>query len=405
MTRTKGDPSALRAHNRQTILNHLRQLGPVSRTQLVELTGLSSAAITGITAELIEDQLLTEQSTGEAGISGGRRPIYLGIKYSAHYAVGLKLREDRIEGVLTDLSTHVLAHLVEDLTIHDPLQVAVQIHTLCSKLYRHARIDADHVIGIGIALSGVIDALHGTVVHAPLLGWHDVPLAPLVRKCTGLPTHVDNDVNSLAAAERLFGHGKQTSHFLTVALGRGLGGALVLGGELHRGRQGGAGEFGHNLAVPDGRLCSCGRRGCLEAYVAEPALLAQFQAQHPDLSSSVTTIPALVALAESHPGAAGLLRRAGQLLGTHLSYLVNTINPELIIIAGEGTRLGPLFFDSLRKAVHESAFDCLGDDLPIVIDIWPDDDFTPWARGAASLAVQCAFDFGTLAKGGDMVHR
>ncbi|MEF2277408.1 ROK family protein [Deinococcus sp. YIM 134068] len=405
MAPARGDLGVLRAHNRRVILNHLRRLGPVSRTQLVELTGLSSASITGITAELMGDRLLTERSVGEAGSSGGRRPILLDIDYTAHYAVGLKLREDRIMAVLTDLSTAVLAHVTEPLDGHDPHEVASQIARLCKALSRRARIDPTHVIGIGIGLSGVIDALQGNVVHAPLLGWRNVPLAPLVRERTGLPTHIDNDVNSLAAAERLFGHGKHSAHFLTVALGRGLGSALVLGGELHRGRRGGAGEFGHNVVVPDGRPCSCGRRGCLEAYTSEPALLSQFQERHPDLAPQITTVNELVTLAEGgHDGAASLLADAGRLLGTHLSYLVNTLDPELIVIGGEGTRLGPLFFDPLREAVRARAFDGLADDLPVVIDAWSDDDFTPWARGAASLAVQCAFDFGTLAEGAGMTH-
>ncbi|WP_027483072.1 ROK family protein [Deinococcus pimensis] len=400
MAPPKGDPSALRAHNRSVILNHLRRLGPTSRTQLVELTGLSSASITGITAELIEDRLLTETSTGEAGASGGRRPIFLDVDYAAHYAVGFKLREDRLEGVLTDLSTRVLAHHAEKLDTHDAHHVATQIARVCGTLYQLAGVDPTRVTGVGIGLVGVIDALRGNVASAPLLGWRDVPLAPLVRERTGLPTHIDNDVNSLAAYERLFGHGKHARHFLTVALGRGLGSALVLNGELHRGRQGGAGEFGHNVITPGGRTCSCGRRGCLEAYVAEPALLAQFHQHHPDLTERVPTIDALVTLAaEGHADATHALGDAGRLLGTHLSYLVNTTNPELIIIAGEATRLGPHFFDPLRETVRTLAFDGLGDQLPIVIDAWADDDFTPWARGAASLAVQCAFDFGTLAKG------
>ncbi|PYE51009.1 ROK family transcriptional regulator [Deinococcus yavapaiensis] len=405
MTPLKGDPSALRAHNRRVILNHLRRLGPISRTQLVELTGLSSASITSITADLIQERLLTERSIGEAGISGGRRPIYLDIDYTAHYAIGFKLREHRIEAVLTDLSTQILAHHTDTLDSHDPHHVTSHIHRVCKTLYRRARINPEGVIGIGIGLVGVIDALKGTVVNAPLLGWRDVPLSQLVQRRTGLPTHIDNDVNSLAAAERLFGHGKHTNHFLTIALGRGLGSALVLNGDLHRGRQGGAGEFGHNIITPNGRRCSCGRHGCLEAYTAEPALLAQLHERHPDLTERITTIDALVTLADQgHASATDVLSTAGRLLGTHLSYLVNTLNPELIIIAGEGTRLGPHYFEPLRDAIHTNAFDGLAHDLPLIIDTWPNDDFTLWARGAASLAVQCAFDFGTLLKGTNLTH-
>ena len=243
----KGDPSTLRALNRRNILYHLRRLGPTSRTRLVELTGLSAASVSGVTAEMIEDGLLVEQSVGEAGLTGGRRPIYLDIAYDAHYAIGLKLREDRIDAVLTDLRTQVVAHLSQTLSSKTPQEVALQVSAICRTLTEQAGVSLDDVIGVGIGLSGVVDAKKGQAVHAPLLGWHDIPIAQLVMAQTNLPIWIDNDVNSFAAAQRLFGHGKQATSFLTVAVGRGLGAAVVANGELYRGRNGAA-----RLAVREG---------------------------------------------------------------------------------------------------------------------------------------------------------
>ncbi|WP_161884136.1 ROK family protein [Deinococcus alpinitundrae] len=397
MTSSKGDPSSLRVHNRRTILNHIRQQGPISRTQLVELTGLSSASVTGITSELIDDRLLTEKSIGEAGLLGGRRPIYLDIDWDVHYAVGIKLREDRIEAVLTDLSTRVLAHLSENLVGQAPEQVVSQIKDICKKLYRRAKIKKQEVIGIGICLSGVIDARNGTAVSAYLLGWHGVPMSDMVTRATGLPTWIDNDLNAFAAAERLFGHGKHARNFIVIAIGRGVGAAFIANGEIVRGRDGGAGEFGHNLIVPGGRVCGCGRRGCLEAYTAEGAILAQFVERFPERAG--ISVSKLVALADDgHEGARGLLQETGELIGLHLSYLVNAFNPELIVTGGEGSRLGRWFFDSLRRSLHEAAFDGLATELPIIVVPWQNDDFTPWAQGAASLAVQSAFETGAILK-------
>lgn len=398
MGSTKGDPSSLRALNRRTVLNHVRRIGPVSRTKLAELTGLSPASITGVTAELIEDRLLTEHSVGEAGSSGGRRPIFIDIDYGAHHAIGLKLSEHRLEGVLTDLSLRVFAHITENLEDRTPERVTAQIAAICKKLYRRAKVDQNNVIGLGLGLSGAIDAVKGVAVHAPLLGWQGVPIADLIAEKTGLPTWVDNDVNSFAAAERLFGHAKHASNFLAVAIGRGLGAAIVSNNEIHRGRDGGAGEFGHNLVQPGGRRCSCGRLGCLEAYTAEPALLAQFLEREP--SKKGITVPELVKLADGgQADAFEVLRAAGTLLGTHLSYLVNAFNPELIVFGGEGAELGPAYFDPLRETLRAQTFDGLADDLPLIVVPWAEDDFTPWTQGAASLAVQSAFDTGALGKG------
>ncbi len=397
MTVPKGDQSVLRAMNRRTILNHVRRIGPVSRTQLVELTGLSPASITGVTAELIEDKLLLEKSIGEAGSSGGRRPIFIDINYEAHFAIGLKLSESSLKGVLTDLSLKVLAHITEDLKAHSPSEVAAQIASLCKKLYRRAKVNLSDVIGIGIGINGVIDATGGIAVHVPKLAWHNIDISSLVHEKTELPVWIDNDVNAFAAAERLFGHAKHAQHFLVIAIGYGLGAAIVCNGELHRGRDGGAGEFGHNMIHPGGRKCSCGREGCLEAYTIEPALLAQFLERYPKHKD--ITISELVALADGgHEGARDILSEAGTLLGLHLSYLVNAFNPELIILGGEGAELGEHYFKPLRETLRSRAFDGLANELPIMVVPWSDDDYTLWAQGAASLAVQHAFDTGALLK-------
>ena len=393
----KGDPSALRTMNRTSILRILRRVGPISRTQLAELTGLSPASVSGVTAELIAEKLLVEQSIGEAGSSGGRRPIFINIDYSAHFAIGLKLSEHRLEGVLTDLSLKVLTHITEDLTEHEPTRVAAQIAALCKKLYKRAKVSPDDLIGVGIGLSGVIDAVNGIAVHAPLLGWKQIKIAEMVSQKTNLPSWIDNDVNSFAAAERLFGHAKHANSFIAIAIGRGLGAAIICNGEIHRGRDGGAGEFGHNKILLNGRTCSCGKQGCLEAYTTQPALLGLFLEQFPEHQG--ISIPDLVQLANTqHQGAISVLETAGALLGQHISYLVNAFNPELIVFGGEGAELGDAFFEPMRQSLRGLAFDGLATELPLIVVPWANDDFTPWAQGAASLAVQHAFDTGVLLK-------
>lgn len=393
---SRGDPGALRAYNRRTTLNHIRRLGPTSRTQLAELTGLSAASVSGVTAELIGERLLVERSVGEAGSTGGRRPIYLDIDYGAHFAVGFKLREDRIEAVLTDLSLTVLAHHTEALTEQDPAHVVARVRAIVRRLIRRGKVKGDDLIGIGIGLSGIVDARIGVAVHAPLLHWENIPLARLVMEATGLPTWVDNDANSFAAAQRLFGHGKQAGSFLAVAVGRGVGAALVVNGEVHRGRNGGAGEIGHSVIRPGGRPCTCGRNGCLETYTAVPGLLAQLNA---DSGAPVPDLPALLELAaQENARVVGALREAGSLLGLYLSHLVNTLNPELIVIGGEGAALGEAYFGPLREAVAEYSFGNLAADLPIVTVPWDEGEFTSWAQGAASLAIQSAFDAGAIVK-------
>lgn len=387
MTSLKGDQSAVRALNRRLVLNQLRQFGPLSRVKLAELTGLSSAAITGVTAELIQERFLTEQAVGES--RGGRPPILLDLNYQAHQAVGLKLMEDRLEAVLTDLATRVLRRESRFLRGRSPHDVAEQAAEVTATLLAHADLSASHLVGIGMGLPGVIDANKGLCVQSPILGWRNVPIAALIADRVGVPVWVDNDVNAFAAAERLFGHGKRARSFVTVTVGRGIGAGLVLDGRIYRGRQGGAGELGHTVVEPGGRPCECGNRGCLEAYASEPSLLARFAEQHPHAAPA--DLPGLLALLSAeHPTAQALVADAGRRVGYALANLVNVLNPELIVLGGEGVRLGDAFVHPLRHALQESAFDGLAHDLPVVVDAWGDD---AWARGAASLALQYTFDF------------
>ena len=391
MRAVKSDQSTVRALNRRLILNHIRQSGAVSRVQLVELTGLSPAAVTTVTAELISDQFLLERAMGES--SGGRPPILLDIDFDAHYAIGLKLMEDQIIAVLTDLSTQVIAQDSIRLEHHEPNYVADCALKVSRSLLKRNNAKLERLIGLGLGLAGVVDASSGVCLSSPFLGWNHVPIAEFIRSKIGASVWIDNDVNAFAAAERLFGHGKRSQNFVVVTFGRGIGAGLVLGGEIYRGRDGGAGEFGHTLCEADGRRCECGNYGCLEAYASEPALVARYNALVSKKNALKDIHGLLEKVNQSDKNAVALLEDAGQRVGRALANLVNLLNPDLIVIGGEGVRLGETFFAPMRQTMLEHVFNGLALDLPIFIDAWGDD---AWARGAASLAVQRAFDFGSI---------
>ena len=391
MRTLKGDQSTVRAMNRRLILNHIRQTGPASRARLAEITGLSPAAVTAVTAELIGDQFLLERSVGES--SGGRPPILLDLDFNAHYAVGLKLMESRLIGVLTDLSTQVIDQTSIALERHEPETVADSAAAITGELLGRARAGRERLIGVGLGMAGVIDAANGICRSSPYLGWRGVPIADLIRQRIGATVWIDNDVNAFAAAERLFGHGKRAQNFVVVTVGRGIGAGLVLGGELYRGRDGGAGEFGHTLSEPGGRRCECGNHGCLEAYASEPALVKRYNERVPKKAAVRDIGGFLDRLAGGDAATLELLEDAGNRVGRNLANLVNLLNPEVIVIGGEGVRLGEVFFAPMREAMREHAFNGLARDLPVFIDAWGDD---AWARGAASLAVQRAFDLGSF---------
>jgi predicted NBD/HSP70 family sugar kinase len=256
-------------------------------------------------------------------------------------------------------------------------------------LVSQGNIRRKQLIGLGIGLAGVVDARAGMLRKSPYLPWHDLPLRDLLQSKLRLPVYLDNDVNTLTLAEKWFGAGQGVENFLVVTVGRGVGLGIVMNGQFCRGAHGGAGEFGHTLVDVHGPLCACGKRGCLEAYASDPALMRE-AAVEGAVGRRVTTPNELVVLsAEGDHGARAILSRAGEVLGRAVADLINLLDPELIILGGEGTRSGEALFGPMRQALGQQVMSGLSNDIQIRVEPWGDD---AWARGAASLVLRELFE-------------
>lgn len=376
----------MRAINRASVLNLLRQRHTLSRQDLVEITGLSPAAVSGVVGELISEGWVQETQSGPP--RGGRPPVLLEIAYDHWHAAGAKVMEDHLEIVLTDLRTEVLAQQQVPFTQQTPEALVVGVKNAVTALQRKFQFDPSKLVGLGVGMAGVIDPQEGICIYSPYLHWKNVPVKKLLEGAFHRPVWVDNDVNALATAEMLFGHGKNARNMVVITVGRGIGAGLVLEGQLYRGASGGAGELGHTISVAQGQLCECGKRGCLEAYASEPAILGFARQNFPDLVAKHKPLQVkhiVTAAQKGHLGAQELLCSAGERLGLALANLVNLVNPEVIVIGGEGVRLGRAFFEPVETTLRSYIFNGLGDHLQLFIDPWGDD---AWARGAAGLAIQ-----------------
>jgi predicted NBD/HSP70 family sugar kinase len=246
-------------------------------------------------------------------------------------------------------------------------------------------LPGSHLLGVGLGVPGIADARAG-VVDSPVLGWNRVPLGPMAHERIGVPVLLDNDVNTLAGAERLYGRGRGVENFVTVTIGRGVGLGIVVGGELYRGAHGGAGEFGHVRVVDDGPLCHCGHRGCLEALVSDIALVDA--ARRSGQLGADAGIDRLRDLAESGSEAArGLFASAGTTLGHAVAGLVNILSPQLVLVSGEGTQAWQWLSVAFEAALREDIFMPLRV-VPVEVDPWDD---TKWARGAVALVLRATF--------------
>jgi predicted NBD/HSP70 family sugar kinase len=215
-----------------------------------------------------------------------------------------------------------------------------------------------------------------------MLGWDGIRLGPDLEDALGLPVLVDNDVNTVAIAERLYGHGRDIMDFLVVTIGRGIGLGVVVNSRLYRGASGGAGEFGHWPLSDDGPRCDCGNHGCLEAYIGEKGLAEAAR------SVGLPVGEALAALADQgDERARAIFGQAGALLGRNVAGLVNVFNPGLLVIAGEGTSAWRHWQPQFHLALRAHRFG-MKRKVRVVVDLL--DDYG-WARGAAALVLAAPF--------------
>ncbi len=381
-----GNRDLIRAINRSHILNVIKTLGPVARAEIARLTGLSPATVTAITADLIAEELVFEKQTGDS--RGGRRPILLALNPGGRYVAGIKLMEEAAVGALTDLEATIIARQTVSLPPDHPVEgVLAVLAGMVAALLAEANVSRRKLLGVGLGLAGIVDSERGLLRQSPYLGWRDLPLRDLLRAKVKVPVYIDNDVNTLTLAERWFGSGQGVDDFLTLTVGRGIGMGVVANGQFYRGVQGGAGELGHTVVDPQGELCSCGKRGCLETVVGDPGLL---RAANAAFERPIASADELLALAEAgEERARAVFAHAGAVLGRAVANLINIFDPQRIIISGEGVRYGKWLFDPLCAAVDEHAMPALRPDVDITIEPWGDD---AWARGAASLVLRELFE-------------
>lgn len=354
--------------------------GPLARLEVARRVGLSAAAVTKAVRPLIEAGYLVEGADDEARPALGRPANLVRVDGGRALFIGVKVTGDEIIGVLTDLCCRIRVARHVPLPDRAAKAVLASIADLVQDLLTEA--DGVPVLGLGIAVSGDVDRTEGTVRYSPFLDWHDVPLAELAALTTGLPVTVDNDVRALTVAEQWFGAGAGLSDFAVVTVGAGIGCGLVVHGRVVAGAHGVAGEIGHVTVDPNGPLCHCGNRGCVEAIAGEAAIVRRIR----EITGVELADPA-EALALARRGVAGareVYARAGEAIGRGIATVANLLGPERVIISGEGLAAYDLFAEQIRDAFVAAAFgsaarcDVLTRPLP----------FEEWARGAAATAIQ-----------------
>jgi predicted NBD/HSP70 family sugar kinase len=398
----KGDRTLIKDMNQRLVLKLIQGRGPISRRDITQISGLSAASVSGITNTLIERGLVYEVGEAEESGRAGRRAVLLRLNPNAGLVIGVKLAVHSISCVLTDLDANVLQASELLLSSDDPtaapqnpdatIRSTIQVIT---DLLSVAQIEPARLLGIGIGINGTVDAEAGISCFAPHFGWRNVLVTAPISAHFGIPVYLENDARTLTIAEQWFGAGRETDHFVAVAIGYGIGSGIVTNKQLYRGATSGAGEFGHIVLQKDGPLCSCGKHGCLESLAAIPAI---FRMIDEILASGETstligkkplTLEAVAQAAETGDTLTlRVLETAGRWLGLGIASLVNILNPEILVINGEAVTLGHPYLAPMELALREHVFNGLADSLRIITESGGNEI---WARGAACVVLNSLF--------------
>lgn len=336
-----------RAPGTRTVLNAVLDHGPVARSTVARLTGLSPASVTGLSARLLARGLIRESpaTTGPRGL--GRPHVPVDIDTSRHLVAGAHIAVTNSTLSLMDLRGRIVA---EDRRPHeaarpDPRQV---LDSLAGRLPRlmSAHAQGRSVLALGVATGHRVDPDAGVIVLHPQLGWRNVAVRDHLAAVTGLPVQVDSHARALARAEQLFGEASTRGSAVLLFVGAVVDAAFTTAGEMHLGPRHGTGSIAH-LPV--------GGESSLESEVSEPAMVRLAAEQ----GLTVPSFPALLERAlAGEPRALELFRRRARLVGRAVALLLDMFDPEVVVVVEPGTGLLPHCLADLRTAVAEHSLVC-----------------------------------------------
>lgn len=360
------------------VLRAIATNGPVSRAQLARDLGLSGPTLTQATKYLFDRGLIAEVKQSPS--TGGRPATLLGLVANAGQVLGLKLTENHAVGVCVNLNSEIMWSFEEPFSSRGDAAVK----ELIAILKKQSKKIKGQLLGIGIGIPGVVSPIDSGTADSAMLGWSKANVGKQISDALGTPVLLENDVNTLAVTESLYGHGRDVSNFLTITLGRGIGMGIVIHGELFAGSYG-AGEFGHVHAVANGRKCECGKIGCLETVASSPAIHeAAVAAGY--ISKSAPMSKLWDVARKDKKIANDLFKKPAELLGIALANVINIFGPELIFISGEGVEGWDLWESSFRKALDSHVVSTMNK-YDIEVDPWDD---AKWALGATAIVLQAS---------------
>ena len=333
------------------ILELIRGGHAVTRSALIETTGLSRSTILQRLGILLASGLVVEGAGGRSP-NGGRPPTVLTFNEDAGVVLAADIGARHARVAVCDLGGRALAEEEQRIVIGDGPDLVLDwlIGTFDRLLEQAGRPRAD-VLSVGVGLPGPVDFATGRPINPPIMpGWDGYPVADVLSEHYDKPAVVDNDVNIMAVGEHRV-HLAELEHLVFVKVATGIGAGVITNGRVYRGTHGAAGDIGHIRSRADSDvLCTCGNRGCVGALASGSAIARQLAADGLDVSSAVDVV-ALVAQAE--PRAIARVRDAGRLLGEALASVVSVLAPTAIVVGGEMAEAREPLLAGIRETIYQ----------------------------------------------------
>ena len=380
--------------NRRIVLEMIQEHGPINRSVIAREAGLSIPTVMKITEDFVQNGLIRTIGKGES--SGGKRPELLEFISDAFYIVGIDIGRRHVKAVLMDMDANVVDRSSRDVQeehLLPPETFVLDLVDQINALLRSSGVPAAKIMGIGVGMPGIIDYQTGYVRFSPDFNWTDVQLLQLLQEHLPYRIMVDNANRALALGEFHYGAGKGSDHMFCINLGYGIGGAFIHHGEVSHGACGSSGEFGHMVMQPEGPLCDCGNRGCLEAISSGNAIAkkaaACLQSEKDTVLSRVSgrieARDVFEAARAQDPLSSRIVDDAIDTLGTAIASVINLADPDMIVIAGGIANSWDYFNEKLQEAIRPHRLKHAGEKVRIELNRLG--AYGP-AIGAASMLVQ-----------------
>ncbi len=388
--------STSRDINRRIALNVIREHQPISRADLARHLNITRGVVSTLVQELIAQGVIYEGATGDA--ARGRKPTFLHIRTRDRLAIAVDIRFSKTYLMLCDFSGRQLA-----LEAHDTIfSVPEFIKDLSVRIRRMLKTHGVKATceGIGLVVPGMVDQRTGLILNAPALGWRGVDIRDKLAAATGLPVQIENSGRACALAQLWLVRGEVTgpNSFVFISVSDGVGVGMVVNGELIRGHDHIAGEFGHIPLSLDGPRCLCGSSGCWEAYISNLATLSRYfgwnlsklspKSLHDAEHSSFSVLDLVARARGGDAKALAAIQATARFLGLGLGTIVNTVNPDCIYMAGEVITAWDLIEGTVAQALAERALTESAARTPLRVSITQE---SPRLRGAAALIAAPSF--------------